>query len=54
MPVDVVLPILAGLSTNAVSKSVMAWVSGGPAFAVRVLPGLWLPLLCMWLYWWLV
>ncbi len=49
---DVVLPVLAALSTNAFSKSVMAWVSGGRGFALRVLPGLWLPLLSMWLYWW--
>lgn len=52
-PVDVVLPILAALTSNAISKSVMAWVSGGRVYALRVVPGLWLPLLSMWIYWWL-
>jgi hypothetical protein len=34
------LPILAGLSTNTVSKIVLAGISGGQAFALRVVPGL--------------
>lgn len=50
---DVVLPVLAALTTNVASKSVMAWVSGGRRFAWRLLPGLWLPLMSMWLYCWL-
>jgi uncharacterized membrane protein (DUF4010 family) len=37
---DAILPILAGLSTNTVSKIVLAGISGGSAFALRVVPGL--------------
>jgi uncharacterized membrane protein (DUF4010 family) len=37
---DAMLPILAGLSTNTVSKIVLAGISGGQAFALRVVPGL--------------
>ena len=39
-PPDAVLPILAGLSTNTVSKLVLAVSSGGLSFALRVIPGL--------------
>jgi uncharacterized membrane protein (DUF4010 family) len=39
-PSDAVLPILAGLSTNTVSKLVLAVSSGGLSFALRVIPGL--------------
>ena len=39
-PPDAVLPILAGLSTNTISKIVLAASSGGVSFAVRVVPGL--------------
>jgi uncharacterized membrane protein (DUF4010 family) len=38
-PEDAIMPILAGLSTNTVSKIVVA-ASRGRAFAVRVIPGL--------------
>jgi hypothetical protein len=34
------LPILAGLSTNTISKIVLAASSGGLSFALRVIPGL--------------
>jgi uncharacterized membrane protein (DUF4010 family) len=37
---DAVFPILAGLSTNTISKMFLAGISGGPAFALRVIPGL--------------
>lgn len=37
---DAILPILAGLSTNTVSKMVFAAISGGRSFAIRVIPGL--------------
>jgi uncharacterized membrane protein (DUF4010 family) len=37
---DAVFPILAGLSTNTVSKMVLAGTSGGRSFALRVIPGL--------------
>jgi uncharacterized membrane protein (DUF4010 family) len=37
---DAVYPILAGLTTNTVSKIVFAYVNGGMPFALRVVPGL--------------
>lgn len=39
-PADALIPVLAGLSANTLSKLVFAWVSGGRAFALRVTPGL--------------
>lgn len=39
-PVDAVIPILAGVTTNTVSKVIFAATAGGRAFAVRVIPGL--------------
>ena len=45
---DAVLPILAGLSTNTISKLVLASTSGGRSFAVRVIPGLILVALAAW------
>lgn len=45
---DAVLPILAGFSTNTVSKMILAGTSGGRAFAGRVIPGLILVLLAAW------
>ena len=39
-PPDAVLPILAGLSTNTISKIILAASSGGLSFALRVIPGL--------------
>jgi uncharacterized membrane protein (DUF4010 family) len=39
-PSDALLPIVAGLSTNTVSKMVVATIAGGRAFALRVIPGL--------------
>jgi uncharacterized membrane protein (DUF4010 family) len=39
-PQEAVLPILAGLSTNTVSKVILAVSSGGLSFALRVIPGL--------------
>lgn len=45
---DAVLPILAGLSTNTISKLVLAGTSGGRSFAVRVIPGLVLVVLAAW------
>ncbi len=43
-----VLPILIGLSTNTVSKLVVAGMSGGRQFAIRVIPGLVLVLFAAW------
>jgi uncharacterized membrane protein (DUF4010 family) len=37
---EAVLPILAALTTNTVSKMVVAVSSGGRAFALRIVPGL--------------
>jgi uncharacterized membrane protein (DUF4010 family) len=45
---DAVLPILTGLSTNTLSKLVLAGTSGGRSFAVRVMPGLILVVLAAW------
>jgi uncharacterized membrane protein (DUF4010 family) len=45
---DAVLPVLTGLSTNTISKLVLAGTSGGRAFAVRVIPGLILVVLAAW------
>ena len=39
-PSDAIFPILAGLSTNTISKIVLAVSSGGLSFALRVVPGL--------------
>jgi uncharacterized membrane protein (DUF4010 family) len=45
---DAVWPVLAGLSTNTVSKLVLAGISGGHRFAIRVIPGLILVVLAAW------
>jgi uncharacterized membrane protein (DUF4010 family) len=47
-PQDAVVPILAGLTSNTLSKLIMAVTSGGWAFAVRVVPGLVLVALAAW------
>lgn len=40
LPVDhVAIPVLAALSTNTLSKAVVAWSSGGRDFFLRVVPG---------------
>jgi uncharacterized membrane protein (DUF4010 family) len=46
---DAVIPILVGLSTNTVTKLVVASTTGGRAFAVRVIPGLVLVAAAAWL-----
>jgi uncharacterized membrane protein (DUF4010 family) len=45
---DAVAPILAGLTTNTVTKLILAASSGGRAFAVRVIPGLILVVAAAW------
>jgi len=45
---DTVIPILAGLSTNTISKMIFAQTSGRSSFAVRVIPGLILVALAAW------
>ncbi len=47
-PQDAVLPILAGLTSNTLTKIVMAATSGGWPFALRVVPGLILVTLVAW------
>lgn len=47
-PDDAILPILAGLSTNTISKMIFAAISGGSAFAIRVIPGLIVVALAAW------
>ena len=42
------LPILAGLSTNTISKVLLAATSGGRLFAFRVIPGLFLVVFAAW------
>jgi uncharacterized membrane protein (DUF4010 family) len=46
---DAILPILAGLSTNTISKMVFAATSGGRSFAIRVIPGLIIVALAAWI-----
>lgn len=49
----IVVPILGALSSNTLSKCFMAWVAGGKAFSLRVIPGLILVLMALWGAWWL-
>ncbi len=46
---EAVVPILAGLTTNTVSKLVFASVSGGRRFAAQVVPGLVLMIAATWI-----
>ena len=48
-PAAAVIPILAGLTTNAITKLVFAATSGTRAFAVRVAPGIALVIAAAWL-----
>lgn len=48
---DAVMPILIGFSTNSLTKAVVAWVSGGPRFALDIWPGLALVLMAGWAGW---
>ena len=47
-PGDAVIPVLAALTTNTISKIIVAWISGGPAFALRLTPGLLLVIAATW------
>ena len=47
-PHDCVVPILAGFSTNTVTKVVLACTTGGRRFAVRVVPGVLLVAAAAW------
>lgn len=48
-PQDAVVPILAGLTSNTLTKIIMAVTGGGWAFALRVVPGLVLVALAAWM-----
>ena len=48
---DAVLPILLGLTTNTVTKAVVAITTGGRTFALRIIPGLLLVIVAAWLGW---
>ena len=50
-PEQAVLPILAGFTTNSVTKAVLAWTSGGRKFAFEIWPGLLLVLAGAWGGW---
>jgi len=43
-----VLPILIGLTTNTITKAVVAITTGGSRFALQVIPGLVLVILAAW------
>ncbi|WP_444455313.1 MgtC/SapB family protein [Rhodobacter capsulatus] len=47
-PEAAAVPILAGLSANTVTKILVATISGGRGFALRVVPGLVLVILAAW------
>jgi uncharacterized membrane protein (DUF4010 family) len=46
---DAVLPILIGLTTNTITKAVVAITTGGRRFAIDVIPGLLLVILAAWM-----
>lgn len=47
-PLQTVLPLLAALTSNSLSKAVVAWTSGGPGYFWRVVPGLGMVLAALW------
>lgn len=47
-PADAVSPILAALSTNTISKIIVAWTAGGRTFALQLLPGLLFVISAVW------
>ncbi|HSO75517.1 MAG TPA: DUF4010 domain-containing protein, partial [Blastocatellia bacterium] len=48
---DAELPILVALTTNTLTKAVVAVTTGGRKFAFRIIPGLVLVILAAWLGW---
>jgi uncharacterized membrane protein (DUF4010 family) len=48
-PQDAVLPILAGMTSNAAAKGIMAIGAGSWSFALRIVPGLLLSLAAAWI-----
>jgi uncharacterized membrane protein (DUF4010 family) len=47
-PGDALLPVMAALTTNSVTKAVLAGISGGRQFAARVVPGTVLVIAAAW------
>ena len=45
---DAVIPILAGLATNTISKAAVAISTGGRRFAVQIIPGLVIVIAAAW------
>ena len=50
---DAVRPILVGLTTNTITKAVVAMMTGGRSFALQIIPGLLLVILAAWAGLWL-
>jgi hypothetical protein len=46
---DAVIPCLTGLTTNTITKAVLAITAGGSRFAMQVVPGLILVIGAAWL-----
>jgi len=46
---DAVIPCLAGLTTNTVTKAVLAVTAGGRRFATQIIPGLILVIAAAWI-----
>jgi len=47
-----IFPILLGLTTNTVTKAIVAFSSGGKAYALQIVPGLIAMILVVWLGTW--
>jgi uncharacterized membrane protein (DUF4010 family) len=45
---DAAIPIFAALTTNTVTKAVLSFTAGGRSFALRVVPGLILMIVPLW------
>ncbi len=45
---DAVVPVLTAMSTNTLTKIIVAWTSGGRSFALRLIPGLLLVMAAGW------
>jgi uncharacterized membrane protein (DUF4010 family) len=49
-----IVPILLGLTTNTLTKAVLAFNAGGAGYAAKIVPGLVLMVSATWLgYWWI-
>lgn len=51
---EAILPILAALTTNTITKAVLAFTSGGLRFGIQVVPGLLLVVASAWTAAWLI